>query len=113
MVVGDLGTNVVGVAASSLCVRGARAIFKTHDNSGFENDSKDFGVFESGLLAAFVASDWPAAIIGREVTVVAALIAVVVWVIGSPLVFARVATLGAVFSFQPLDLLRRFGSRNV
>ena len=55
-------------------------------------------VFESGLLAAFVASDWLAAIFEPEIFVVAALNAFVVWVFGSLLGFACVATLGAVLS---------------
>ena len=46
-----------------VCAFGVPVQFKTHGNSGFDNDPKDFGMFESGLLAACVASDWPAAII--------------------------------------------------
>ena len=81
-----------------VCAFGVPWQVKTHGNSGFENDLKDFGMFESGLLAAFVASDWPPAIFEPDVFVVAALSAVVVWVIGSPLGLACVATLGAVLS---------------
>ena len=43
-----------------VCAFGVPGQVKTHGNSGLENESKDVGMFESGLLATFVASDWPA-----------------------------------------------------
>ena len=39
-----------------VCAFGVAGQVKTHGNSGFKNDLKDFGMFESGLLAAFVAA---------------------------------------------------------
>ena len=64
-----------------VCAFGVPGQVKTHGSSGFETDLKNVGMFDSGLLAASVASDWPAAFIEPEVFVVAALNAVV-WVIG-------------------------------
>ena len=49
---------------------------KTHGSSGLETDLKNVGMFDSGLLAASVASDWLAAFIEPEAFVVAALNAV-------------------------------------
>ena len=66
-----------------VCAFGVPGQVKTHGNSGW--------------TAAFVASDWPAAIFELEVFVVAALIAVVVWVIGSP-VFAGAVLLAFGFA---------------
>ena len=74
---------ILGTMSSGLpllvCAFGVPRQVKTHHNSGFENDLKDYGMFESGLLAAFVASVWLATIFEPEVIVVAALIAVVAW----------------------------------
>ena len=74
---------------------------KTLGISGFENDQKDDEVPLPGLvdrgLAAFVASDWPAAIFVPEVFVVAALLDFD-WVFGSPLGSACVAIVGSLLS---------------
>ena len=66
-------------------------------SSGFETDLKNIGIFDSGLLAASDASDWPAAFVEPDFFVVAALNAVD-WVVDCPLWFACVAALGAVLS---------------
>ena len=73
-------------------------------------DLKNVGKFDSGLLAASVASVWPAASVETEVFVFAALNAVD-WVIDCPLWFACVATLGAVlsaFGFAAMMFFQRF-----
>ena len=93
-----------------VCAFGVPGQGETHGSSGFETDLKNVGMFDSGSLAASVASDWPAAFIEPEVFVVAALNAFV-WVIVGPLVFACVATLGAVLSafwFAAMMCLQRF-----
>ena len=100
MVICDPRTDVVGIAASCVSAFGVAGQAETHGSSGFETDLKNVNMSDSGLRAASVASDWPAACVEPEVFVVAALNAVV-WVIVSPLVFACVAS-----CFQPLDLLR-------
>ena len=51
----------------SVCAFGVPGQAKTHGSSGFETDLKNIGIFDSGLLAASVASDWPAAFIEPEV----------------------------------------------
>ena len=93
-----------------VCAFGVPGQAKTQGRSGFETDQKNFGMFDSGLLAASVASDWHAAFIEPEVFVVAALNAID-WVIVSPLWFACVATLGAVlsaFGFAAMMCFQRF-----
>ena len=89
---------------------------ETHSNSGFENDLTHAGMFESGLLVAFVASDWPAAIVEPEVFVLAALNAVVVWVIGvcwGLLVSRRWGAVFSAFGFAATLWFQNFVSEGV